>query len=56
MKKVISKKIDKTLSGRKIEYVLEKDIGLSRSLVAKLKRVDGAILLNGKSEKVVGEQ
>lgn len=51
--KSIDVKIDKNLSGRKIEYVLEKHLGISRTMISKLKRTESAILLNGKSEKVV---
>lgn len=53
MGKTITVHIDKTLAGRKIENVLEKHLLLSRSLIAKMKRTDGAILFNGQSEKVI---
>ena len=48
-------KIDITpeLSGRRIESILEKELLFSRSLIAKLKRTDGAVTLNGQSERVI---
>ena len=48
-------KIDITLelSGRRIESILEKELQFSRSLIAKLKRTDGAVTLNGQSERVI---
>lgn len=53
MKKTIIVKIDNTLHGRKIEYILEKHIGLSTTLVRRLKRTGGGIVLNGKNVTVI---
>ena len=53
MGKTITVYIEKRLEKRKIEAILEREILLSRSLIAKLKRTEGAILLNGKSERVI---
>ena len=36
-----------------METVLEKDMKLSRSLISKMKRIEGAILLNGKMAKTI---
>ncbi len=53
MSKKLTLEITNELSGRKIESILEKDLSISRSLIAKLKRAEGAITLNGQSEKVI---
>lgn len=53
MGKTITVYIEKRLEKRKIEAILEREILLSRSLIARLKRIDGAVLLNGKSERVI---
>lgn len=53
MKKTITLNINDELSGRKIEYVLEKEIGLSTTIIRRLKRTEGSILLNGKTATVV---
>lgn len=53
MEKIIELKIDASLHGRKIEYVLEKHIGLSNKIIRRLKRVDNAVMLNGKNVAVV---
>ena len=53
MSKKLTLEITKDLDGRKIESLLEKEMQFSRSLIAKLKKTDGAITLNGQSEKVI---
>ncbi len=53
MSKKLTLEITKELDGRKIESILEKELSVSRSLIAKLKRTDGAITLNGQSEKLI---
>ncbi len=55
MDKLITVKVESNLSGKTIEYVLEKYLLLSRTLVARLKRCDGAIILNDKAEKVISK-
>lgn len=52
MEKIIALKIDSSLHGRKIEYVLEKHLGISQTLIRRLKRVEGAITLNKKEATV----
>lgn len=51
--KKIEVKIKKDLEGRKIENILKQQLGLSESLIRKLKRTDGGVLLNGKPAKVI---
>ncbi len=51
--KIIKIEITPELSGRKIESILEKELQFSRSLIAKLKRTEGAVTLNGQSERVI---
>ena len=53
MSKKLTLEITKDLDGRKIESVLEKELSISRSLVAKLKRAEDAVLLNNQSEKLI---
>lgn len=53
MERTITVKIDDSLQGRKIEYILQKHIGISSTLVKRLKRSDNAILLNGKRAAAV---
>ena len=53
--KTVTLEITPGLSGRKIESILEKELQFSRSLIAKLKRTDGAVTLNGQSEKVIAK-
>ena len=53
MSKKLTLEITKDLADRKIESILEKDLSISRSLIAKLKRTDDAVTLNGQSEKVI---
>ncbi len=51
--KIFNIHIDETLSGRKIESLLENELSVSRSLIAKLKRTEGSVLLNGKNVTLV---
>jgi len=53
MEKIITLKIEKELAELKIEHILKKHIRLSKTLIRRLKRVDGGILLNGNSAKVI---
>lgn len=53
MKKVITLEIKKELDTFKIERILKQQIGLSESLIRRLKRDEDGILLNGKSAKVI---
>lgn len=53
--KTVTLEITSRLSGRKIESILEKELQFSRSLIVKLKRTDGAVTLNGQSEKVIAK-
>lgn len=52
MDKNITVKIDKDLHGRDIKYVIHKHIGLSATLVKRLKRTADGILLNGEAVTV----
>ncbi len=51
--KTIKIEITPELSGRRIESIIEKELQFSRSLIAKLKRTDGAVTLNGQSERMI---
>lgn len=51
--KKITLEITSELSGRKIEAVLEKRLCLSRTLIARLKRTSGAVLLNGEEPPLI---
>ena len=51
--KKIEIEIDKISEGRKIEHILKYQIGISESLIRRLKRIKGSILLNGKSAKAI---
>lgn len=51
--KTVKIEISPGLSGRTIESILEKEIQFSRSLIAKLKRTEGAVILNRQSEKMI---
>lgn len=53
MAKIITLKIDKKLEGKKVEAILEKELGFSRSLIGKLKRMAGALSLDGKDVKMI---
>lgn len=53
--KTVTLEITPGLSGRRIESILEKELQFSRSLIVKLKRTDGAVTLNGQSEKVIAK-
>ena len=53
MDKTISLEITGELHGRKVDYVLEKHLGLSTSLIRSLKRQEKGILLNGKRVKTI---
>ena len=53
MVKKIEIKIDEKLDEKKIEYVLEKHLQFSRSLVSKLKRIPNGISLEGEQAKVI---
>ncbi len=53
MSKTIILEITPELSGRKIEAVLEKHLRLSRTLITRLKRTDGAVLLNGEETPLI---
>ena len=53
MPKVINLKIDDSLSGKRIETILEKQLRFSRSLISKLKRCKDFVTVDGKSAKLV---
>lgn len=53
MVKKIEVIIDEKLNGKKIEYILEKHLQISRSLIAKLKRSPDGVKLEGEQAKVV---
>ena len=53
MLRKIEIKIDERLNEKKIEYILEKHIGISRSLISKLKRMPDGITLEGEQAKVI---
>ena len=53
MVKKIEIKIDESLSEKKIDYILEKHLQFSRSLVSKLKRIPNGISLEGEQAKVI---
>lgn len=53
MEKVIILEIDAVLHGRKIESVLQKEMGISTTLIRRLKRIEGGIMLNGKQATVI---
>lgn len=53
MKKEIEIIIEKESDGKKIEHILKVKAGLSETLIRRLKRTDGGILLNGKPAKVI---
>ena len=52
MAKSLKLHIADNLDGRKAESILEKELKLSRSLIGKLKRIDRAVLLDGKEIKL----
>ena len=53
MKKEIEITIEKESDGKKIEHVLKVKAGLSETLIRRLKRTEGGILLNGNPAKVI---
>lgn len=53
MKKEIKIVIDKDLADKRIEHILKKKAGLSETLIRRLKRTEGGILLNGSPAKVI---
>lgn len=53
MGKVISIKIDSEMHGHRIEYVLEKKLKISSSLIKRLKRAENGIVLNGVQRAVI---
>ena len=53
MKKEIEITIEKESAGKKIEHILKVKAGLSETLIRRLKRTEGGILLNGKPAKVI---
>ena len=53
MVKKIEIKIDESLSEKKIDYILEKHLQISRSLIAKLKRSPDGVKLEGEPAKVI---
>ena len=53
MGKEIEIKIDSRLHGHRIEYVLEKELKISSSLIKRLKRLPDGIMLNGARATVV---
>ena len=53
MVKEISIKIDSELHGHRIEYVLEKELKISSSLIKRLKREEGGVMLNGVRTRVI---
>lgn len=53
MVKKIELKIDEKLNEKKIEYILEKHLQISRSLISKLKRSPNGIKLEGEQAKVI---
>ncbi len=53
MKKEIEISIEKESEGKKIEHILKVKAGLSETLIRRLKRTEGGILLNGKPAKII---
>ncbi len=53
MEKIITLKINNALHGLKIESVLEKHLKISTTLIRRLKRTEGGILLNEKEARVI---
>ncbi|MBQ8808648.1 MAG: RluA family pseudouridine synthase, partial [Clostridia bacterium] len=53
MQKKITLKIDKNLCDSKIENILKRELGFSSTLISRLKRTVGGIMLNGKMAKTV---
>ncbi len=53
MQRIFTLKIDSSLSGKRIETVLEKQMQFSRSLIAKLKRCENAVTVDGKAARLV---
>lgn len=53
MDKEIEITIEKELCDKRIEHILKKKAGLSETLIRRLKRTEGGILLNGKPAKVI---
>ena len=53
MGKEIEIKIDSSLHGHRIEYVLEKELKISSSLIKRLKRMPDGIILNGARAMVI---
>ncbi len=53
MNKEIEITIEKELGGKRIEHILKVRAGLSETLIRRLKRAEGGILLNGKPAKVI---
>ncbi len=51
--KKITVEIDYILNGKRIGYVLEKHLGLSSTLIKRLKRIENAIMLNEKQVTLV---
>lgn len=50
MVRKITLKIDKTLSGRRIESILKHEAMLSKTLIKRLKMTENSLLLNGRAE------
>lgn len=53
MDKTINLEITGELHGKKVDYILEKKLGLSTTLIRRLKRQENGILLNGKRVKTI---
>ncbi len=53
MEKIITLRIEKGLGELKTEHVLKKYLGFSETLVRRLKRSEGSVLVNGKAAKVI---
>lgn len=53
MDKIFDLTIDEHLSGRRIEYILEKHMDFSSTLIKSLKKTEGSVLLNGESVRLI---
>ena len=53
MERKITLEINENLNGCKIEDIMKCDMGLSSSMITKLKQTDNGIMLNGKRDKTI---
>lgn len=53
MKKKLAVNIDKELAGKTIESILKRHLEMSASLISRLKRTENAVLLNGRTVRMI---